>query len=307
MKGIFAQHSIFFQLGILLTTVLIGYLLASILTIPLLLSNSGFNTTPILEQPVYILLVTQFISAICIFLLPAISTAWLCSEHPCLFLYMKPFKLDIKVLLLVTLTMFLISPTISLTSYLNSLITFPEWMAPIELWMKSTETAAAELTNRMLSQKGILALCYNLIVIAIVAGITEEFIFRGTLFGILQKTIKNHHIVIWLVAILFSAIHLQFYGFIPRMLLGAYLGYLLFWTKNIWVPVFAHILNNAVAVIGMSNDTLKENTFFAETIPAKDLAWFSIVAFICFILFLAGVAMIRKATNQVNTPHPAEL
>lgn len=214
--------------------------------------------------------------------------------------------MNVRTLLLVTLTMFLISPAISLTSYLNSLITLPEWMAPIEQWMKSTETAAAEFTNKMLSEKGILALCSNLFVIALVAGITEEFFFRGTLFSILQKAIKNHHMVIWLVAVFFSAIHFQFYGFIPRMLLGAYLGYLLFWTKNIWIPVFAHILNNAVAVIAMSNDSLKDNTFFAETIPAKDLTWFSIVAIISFIFFLAGAAIIRKTTYQIKTTHPAE-
>ena len=48
---------------------------------------------------------------------------------------------------------------------------------------------------------------------------------------------------------LFSAMHMQFFGFFPRMLLGALFGYLLVWTGSLWVPVFAHFFNNASAVI----------------------------------------------------------
>ncbi|MDR0349263.1 MAG: CPBP family intramembrane metalloprotease, partial [Tannerella sp.] len=294
MKGIFARRSVIFQSGVLLTAVLIGYFAATIFTIPLLLLHTGGKTVPVNEQPVSMLSAIQLIAAVCIFLLPAVGTAWLCSERPRLFLHISPSHRNSKLLLPVACTLLLFAPTISLTSYLNSLLTFPEWMAPVEQWMKAMEAAAAELTHRMLSQKGILALGSNLIVIAVVAGVTEEFIFRGTLFSILQKAIKNHHIVIWVVAILFSAIHFQFYGFIPRMLLGAYLGYLLYWTQNIRIPVFAHILHNAIAVVGMSTDSFKDHVFFAETIPAEDLVWFSAVALISFIFFIAGTAWIRK-------------
>jgi len=307
MKGIFSDRSVSFQLGILFTTFLIGYFIASILTIPLIRLGSGtIFPAKMLELPVSILLAVQFISAICTFLLPAVCTAWLCSKQPSSFLYLKSFRIDIRLLLLVTLSMFLISPTVSLTAYLNSLVRFPEWMAPFEEWIKTTEESAAELTNKMLSQKGILAFCMNLLVVAIATAITEEFLFRGTLFSILQRKITNHHLVIWIVAILFSAIHFQFYGFIPRMLLGAYLGYLVYWTKNIWIPVFAHFINNAVAIIGISNDSLKENTFFAETIPAKDLAWFSITAIVCLILFFICAGRIKKTNDSQSITNPTE-
>lgn len=294
MKGIFAHRSVFFQSGILVATFFIGYFFASIFTMVFFLLSGSPLTIPIMEQPVPVLLAAQFISAICMFLFPAICTAWLCSEQPHSFLHVKSFHIDIRLLLLVTFSMFLISPTISLTRYLNSLITFPEWMAPLEEWMRSTEEMAAGLTNKLLSQKGVLALSANLVVVAVAAGITEEFFFRGALFSILRKSIRNHHILIWTVAFIFSAMHFQFYGFIPRMLLGAYLGYLLYWTKNIWVPVFAHFLNNAAAVIGMSDSSLKDNAFFAETVPAEDLTWFSIVAIVCLIVFFFCVRMIRK-------------
>jgi membrane protease YdiL (CAAX protease family) len=113
------------------------------------------------------------------------------------------------------------------------------------------------------------------------------------------QKINNHHVVIWIVAILFSAIHLQFYGFVPRMILGAYLGYLVYWTKNIWVPVFAHFFHNAVAFIGMSSDSLKDNAFFADEIAPEDIRWLSITACICLIAFIYCIIIVRKTAKRI--------
>ena len=59
----------------------------------------------------------------------------------------------------------------------------------------------------------------------------------------------NIHLSIWASAIIFSAIHFQFYGFIPRLLLGALFGYLYYWSGNLLIPMFAHFVNNAFGVI----------------------------------------------------------
>jgi membrane protease YdiL (CAAX protease family) len=160
--------------------------------------------------------------------------------------------------------------------------------------MKSTEELANSLIQRIVAEKGVLAFIINLIVIAVVAGVTEEFLFRGALLHIVRQKIKNYHIAIWIVAILFSAIHFQFYGFIPRMILGAYLGYLVYWTKNIWVPVFAHFFHNAVSFIGMSSDSLRDNAFFADEIAPEDIRWLSITAGICLIAFIYCMRFILK-------------
>ena len=92
--------------------------------------------------------------------------------------------------------------------------------------------------------------------------------------------------IIWIAAILFSAFHLQFYGFLPRMILGAYFGYLLYWSKSIWIPVFAHFVNNAFAVIGMSDSRLKDNEFVTGDIPAEHLLDFCLIAALSFLLFI---------------------
>ena len=66
------------------------------------------------------------------------------------------------------------------------------------------------------------------------------------------------HIAIWITAIIFSAVHFQFYGFIPRVLLGAFFGYLALWSGSLWLPIFAHALNNSLVVI--STWLTKRNT-----------------------------------------------
>src|SRR5690606_26747624 len=92
-------------------------------------------------------------------------------------------------------------------------------------------------------------LLLNIFVMALLPAIAEEFYFRGTLLHILNRVFRNDHLSVWLVAIIFSAIHLQFYGFFPRVLLGAFFGYMLIWTKNIWIPAFAHFVNNATVTV----------------------------------------------------------
>jgi len=72
--------------------------------------------------------------------------------------------------------------------------------------------------------------------------------FRGAVQRVIQPW-KGIQVSIWITAIIFSTIHFQFYGFVPRMLMGAFFGYLLFWSKNLWFPVIAHFTNNAIAVI----------------------------------------------------------
>ena len=181
---------------------------------------------------------------------------------------------------------FLFSPVINLLGLLNKQMELPAFMAPIEEWMRAQETLAEQLTTILLSSDSVWVILANLIVIAVTAGITEEFLFRGALQRVIGKWTSNPHTIIWIAAILFSAFHLQFYGFLPRMILGAYFGYLLYWSKSIWIPVFAHFVNNAFAVIGMSDSRLKDNEFVTGDIPAEHLLDFCLIAALSFLLFI---------------------
>ncbi|MDR1675959.1 MAG: CPBP family intramembrane metalloprotease [Tannerella sp.] len=279
MKGFFAGHSVFVQSGILMTCLLAGMILCSFFS----LFFSGFSPHPG-DEPVWALQLVQAVSSVGMMLIPSLLTAWLCSEHPGDFLHLRGMP-DARLLGWVTLTVVLISPTVSLTGYLNMQLHLPEALAPLEARMREMEDLAAEVVGKMTAEKGLFPLLTNLFIIAFLAALTEEFLFRGTLFSIFRRAIRNPHAVIWLIAVIFSAIHCQFYGFFPRMLLGAYLGYLLYWTKNLWIAVFAHFLNNAFVIVALSNDTLQENPFFAEELAPDDLGWFSLVAGGTLILF----------------------
>jgi uncharacterized protein len=134
---------------------------------------------------------------------------------------------------------------------LNENMELPKQMGGVQNWMKEAEENAAKLTQFLMDFTAIPQLILAFIVIAIFAGIGEELIFRGILQNLLLKKFNNHHLAIWVSAIVFSAIHFQFFGFIPRMLLGAMFGYLYVWTGNLWVPIIAHTANNGFVVIMM--------------------------------------------------------
>lgn len=292
LKGIYAGKPALFQLLLLLLCLLFGAILSSLVGTGLFFMFHGLSGN--ITQYPDMMRMMQLISALGTFLLPALAVAWLCSSDPTSYLYIKR-RVDVKILLLVLISMFLFSPTITLTALLNKQMVLPSFMAPIENWMKAQEALAEQLTNTLLEGSGVLTLLYNLLVIAVMAGITEEFLFRGALQRIIGQWTTNHHIVIWSAAIVFSAFHMQFYGFLPRMLLGAYFGYLLYWGRNIWIPVLAHFINNAFAVFSMSDTRLKDNEFITGDISNANLLPYSALAIITLILFALLAQHIRRS------------
>ncbi|WP_461791319.1 CPBP family glutamic-type intramembrane protease [Pedobacter sp.] len=139
-------------------------------------------------------------------------------------------------------------PVMGLAMEWNQKMVFPQFLKGLENWMRFLEDAGAKTTEAILKMKNAGDLIVNLFVIAVTPAICEEFIFRGAVQRTIFRIKTNPHIAIWISAIIFSAIHLQFFGFIPRLLLGAAFGYVYYWTGSIWYAVFAHFLNNAYAV-----------------------------------------------------------
>lgn len=140
-------------------------------------------------------------------------------------------------------------PVIDMLNTWNQSLHLPACMRAIEQWMIASEAQAEQITAQMLDIHTWTELGANLFLIAALAGLGEELLFRGTLQPILQQATGNRHYGIWITAFLFSAIHLQFFGFVPRMILGALLGYLYLYTRNLWAPIAAHALNNAWVVV----------------------------------------------------------
>ncbi|MVM34362.1 CPBP family intramembrane metalloprotease [Spirosoma sp. HMF4905] len=131
----------------------------------------------------------------------------------------------------------------------NQNLHLPETLAPIEQWMRDQEQKLAGLTKYLTSFQTTGQLLVAVVVIAIIPAIGEETLFRGILQRNFSYWTGNAHVGIWLAAALFSAIHVQFLGFFPRMLLGALFGYLYLWSGNLWVSILAHFVNNGFTVL----------------------------------------------------------
>ncbi|GAB2492026.1 CPBP family intramembrane glutamic endopeptidase [Algoriphagus taiwanensis] len=133
--------------------------------------------------------------------------------------------------------------------YWNAQLTLPESMAGLENWMKEMETQLMELTKYLTDFQTIPELLAGVLVIGVLAGVGEEVFFRGLVQPKMQSYLKSPHWGIWITAIIFSAIHVQFYGFVPRVFLGALFGYLYHYSGSLWYPILAHIFNNGLTVL----------------------------------------------------------
>ncbi len=202
--------------------------------------------------------VLQTVQTFVVFIVPVLVAAWLWSDRPVKWLHLDK-GMNVQTALLVPLMMILFSPGINLLSVLNQQVVLPSWLAELEVMLKEQEDAASALTELFARADTIPQLCVNLLIMAVLPAIGEELCFRGGLQGLFMEKQRptyyiGHmrarvHTSVWLTAILFSALHFQFYGFVPRMLLGALLGYLLVFSGSLYVPMLAHFTNNAIAVI----------------------------------------------------------
>ena len=141
-----------------------------------------------------------------------------------------------------SLFMFAVMPVAQLAMWVNKKIPLPEWM-------KTMEDQNTELVANMLQADSTYELFFNLLVVAVLPAIGEEILFRGVIQQQIERSLKNGVIAVWITAAIFSAVHMQFEGFLARLVLGAALGYLFYWTKNLWVPIIAHFLNNGLQVV----------------------------------------------------------
>ena len=275
----------------------------------LLLSMFAAGSIFFFEQPLSInaLKWVQFIQSTAMFLLPPLCMAYLWSKQPLDWLKVKGERLKVKgeslwavMLMLVTL------PAINLLGHLNQQMTLPAFLEPLEQWMKTSEESAKVLTEQFLNVTTFSGLIINLLLMALLPAVGEELTFRGVLINLFRvkgKRLKVKgegvpHLAIWCSAILFSAIHMQFYGFVPRMLMGALFGYMLVWTSNLWVPILMHFTNNAMAVLlyfvaFRANWDIEQ----LDAIGTNDTLWLGVVS---IVVTIVGIYAFRRSTTMSN-------
>lgn len=219
----------------------LGVLIAKMQGYDLQTLSSTFNTeSPIGERNTFrsIALVNHFFS----FLIPGIAAAYLFYKVD----WKEYLRIDglpaAKYLLLGAVMIVVAFPLAQLTYWLNSLLPLPDFLMDME-------ESTAELVKGLLVMNSPMELAFNLLVVALIPAIAEEIIFRGIIQSTFENILKNPHYAVWAAAVVFSFIHMQFEGFLPRVVLGLVLGYLFLWTRNLWVPILAHAVNNGAQVI----------------------------------------------------------
>ena len=186
---------------------------------------------------------------------------------------------------------------------LNKSMSLPAWMSGIEQAMLKAEEAAAEITKQLLDFQSIGMLIACIFVVGFMAGLSEEILFRGAMLRTMQDSRMGTHAAVWITAIIFSAFHMQFYGFVPRLLLGVWLGYLLVWTRSLWVPIIAHTLNNATVVVMSyltNRGVLPEGYGDNLGLPSPGtLPWLAIASLIASIALAIWTARHYQNKNEV--------
>lgn len=229
------------------------------------------------------MMVMLAIQDIVLFIAAPLITARLISTQPFKFLSLTKLP-TLKQIIWVTVAMIVMTPALNLIVSWNESIHLPEFMSGVEEWMRANEISAMELTKKILSMNTFGSLILTVLMVGLMTGIGEELTFRGVMQKLITEKSRNYHIAIWVTAIIFSAIHFQFFGFFPRMLLGAFFGYLLVWSRSMWLPIYAHFLNNSMAVVAAYLLNLNLTTDEYEKVGTIDngTIWMALVSLVLF-------------------------
>ena len=192
--------------------------------------------------------ISAVLQSVLVFITPALAVAMLSTRFPASLLAVDRLP-SLKFTLTAIFTLVISIPLMNIIIEWNQNLTFPESMSGIVQTFKDLEAKSEDSINIMTSGNSAGILIVNIMIVGIFAGLGEELFFRGGLMRLLGgvKSIGTHK-AIWISAIIFSTLHLQFFGFVPRMLLGVFFGYLLAWSGSLWLPILMHIINNSIIV-----------------------------------------------------------
>lgn len=240
------EKSYWIQLLVLALFMLGGLLFSSALGELVILLIYGTPNMLEASDPVTAIRISQTFVSIGTFLLPSLLFAY-CQNRQWFDYNAANRRAPQSMINMVLILSITLLPVVGLLSAFNQSI-MPQEGAVAE-FMRNLEENANQILELVTSQRSSWDLAANLLVFAVLTGICEEFLFQGALQPLMMKWTKNPHVGILLTAFIFSALHFQFYGFIPRFMLGVYLGYLFYWSRSLWLPILAHVLHNALSLM----------------------------------------------------------
>ncbi|MCD4698905.1 MAG: CPBP family intramembrane metalloprotease [Bacteroidales bacterium] len=208
-----------------------------------------FSNLGNLEDPdtINLLKYLQAINQIGFFIIPSIMYAFLYNRN--IGRYLKLTERLNGPVFIISLMILLVSiPAINYLVELNEQMSLPALFRGIEDWMRESEDKTNQLADAFLNTKAFSGFLVNMLIIALLAAVGEELLFRGVFLRLIFEGSRNIHLAIFISAFLFSALHLQFYGFLPRLIIGMIFGYIYYWSANLWIPIILHFVFNGISV-----------------------------------------------------------
>lgn len=187
---------------------------------------------------------------IIVFAFPAFALAVFVSRKPINYLRLNCMP-RAKSLLFLIVAIVVAMPAMNYIIDWNESIRLPESMSDIEQMLRQYEDMAKTATDNLTKGKSFGGILVLILTVGCLTGFGEEVFFRGMFTRLIIDKPCNKHIAIWIGAFLFSLMHFQFYGFVPRMLLGGFFGYLMVWSGSLWLPIIAHAINNSFAIVSI--------------------------------------------------------
>lgn len=182
------------------------------------------------------------------FIAPALATAAMIAGPQRIFKWTGLNRLPgLRLGLLALIAYFVSIPVMEWIVDWNANVQLPQWLAGIESTMRSFEDAANDSVSKIVGAHTVGNLVASILIIGVITGIAEEIFFRGGLQRVLYRP-GHRQAAVWIAALVFSLLHFQFYGFVPRLLLGALFGYVFLWTGSLWTGIFLHALNNILTL-----------------------------------------------------------
>ncbi len=275
------------------------FFLGLMMILPAFTSSPDFDLSRFDKSELFLMKVSQLFSVIVLFVVPAFIYAYVFSPEKISILKLRPTQWVYVGLVFAAFVAAL--PAIGVMAKWNSAITFPEPLKGLELLLKNAEKNAENITLAFLQMDNVFDLLINLIVIALAAAVSEEIFFRGVIQTHLLKITKNIHVSVWIASILFSALHGQFFGFFPRMFLGAMLGYFFVYSGSLWIPMIGHFLNNGIQVVityfMLQTHTIQE---VKDMNVGGDLIWLGVLSALVTIALMYFLQMISTKNKSME-------
>jgi membrane protease YdiL (CAAX protease family) len=302
MKGLLKAKSPGMQFLILISFALASFFIIGLIGTVILSQVSGmsldtmsdpskwdYNSTTLITV-IRGMQVIQFIS---LFLIPTFLCAWLFSTNSKKYLGLQ-MPSNLGYFLVGVGVMLLAIPAVNFLGEINRQVQFP---AGIANWMKEQEAEAAKTIKALLSKHTIKDLLLNIITVAGLAAVGEELLFRGIAQRLLIKMFKNPWAGIIVAAFLFSAMHIQFYGFVPRFVLGILLGVIYWYSGSLWTAMLAHFMYDAVLIIVVYFNPASLND--ENTLNLSNVALIAVVSLTLVVSLVLWMKR-KSATNYLE-------